>query len=349
MLHGEKARFRQVFQNLIDNAIKYMGEGQTREIHVGCAAQGVGSAVLRARHRRWASTPEDLGKVFCVFRRGKNSAACNVPGKGVGLASVKSIVETYGGTDLGAKAPSARARASNSPSAASTLPSAMQPAARARSTKPMPSRQRSCHEVAFAHGRTRAAGARPGTASTKRAPPRPFAAAPPGTGAITILLVDDDPDCRLFIRDAIAESKVSNSVYEVADGKEALDFLHRRGEWPAPARPGLIYLDIEMPGMDGLEVLRQIKADKDLRDIPVVMMTGVSDEAQMLRAAELGANSYTIKPANATPVFANGHDEHELLADDSPIPAPPSAAGRMPAVKREKTRHDLHLNAAANR
>jgi CheY-like chemotaxis protein len=122
---------------------------------------------------------------------------------------------------------------------------------------------------------------------------------PAGQGAIAILLVDDDPDCRLFIRDAITESKVSNSVYEVADGQEALGFLRRQGEWAGAPRPGLVYLDIEMPGMNGLDVLKEIKSDADLRDIPVVMMTGVSDERHMLLAAELGANSYTIKPANA--------------------------------------------------
>jgi CheY-like chemotaxis protein len=78
-----------------------------------------------------------------------------------------------------------------------------------------------------------------------------------------------------------------------------MDFLHRRGQWSRAPRPGLIYLDIEMPGMDGQSVLKAIKADPDLRDIPVVMMTGVSDERQMRMAAKAGANSYTIKPAKA--------------------------------------------------
>lgn len=118
-------------------------------------------------------------------------------------------------------------------------------------------------------------------------------------GEITILLVDDDIDCRMLVRDAISESKVSNRVFEVSNGTEALDFLRRRGKWSNAPRPGLIYLDIEMPSMDGQTVLKAIKADPELRDIPVVMMTGVSDEKQMKMAAEAGANSYTIKPANA--------------------------------------------------
>lgn len=116
---------------------------------------------------------------------------------------------------------------------------------------------------------------------------------------ITILLVDDDEDCRALIRDAITECKVGNEVFEVRDGRQALDFLHGRAPFEGAPRPGLIFLDIEMPGLDGQSVLREIKSDPDLRDIPVVMMTGVADEAQMKEAARNGANSYTLKPASA--------------------------------------------------
>jgi len=116
---------------------------------------------------------------------------------------------------------------------------------------------------------------------------------------IVILLVDDDPDCRLLIRDAIDDCKVSNKVYEAANGAEALDFLLRRGKFQGMPKPGLVYLDIEMPGMDGQETLKQIRSLEQFREVPVVMMTGVSDEQQMKLAAANGANSYTIKPANA--------------------------------------------------
>jgi len=116
---------------------------------------------------------------------------------------------------------------------------------------------------------------------------------------ITILLVDDDADCRLLVRDAISDCKVSNKVYEAQSGAQALDFLYQRGACKGMPRPGLVYLDIEMPGMDGQETLRQIRSNPELREIPVVMMTGVSDEQQMKLAAANGANSYTIKPANA--------------------------------------------------
>ena len=117
----------------------------------------------------------------------------------------------------------------------------------------------------------------------------------PGTQGITILIVDDDPDCRLLIRDAIAECKVTNCIHEAPDGQTALDFLRD----PSSPRPGLIYMDIEMPRLNGLDTLARIKSDPRLRDIPVVMMTGVCDETQMKSAADAGANSYTIKPASA--------------------------------------------------
>lgn len=95
-LFGERARLRQVFQNLIDNAIKYMGDGPTREIHIGCQLR-LSEAEFYVRDTGVGIDSEDVGKVFFIFRRGKNTNVPNVPGKGVGLASVKSIVETYNG------------------------------------------------------------------------------------------------------------------------------------------------------------------------------------------------------------------------------------------------------------
>ncbi|MDZ7262914.1 MAG: response regulator [candidate division KSB1 bacterium] len=115
---------------------------------------------------------------------------------------------------------------------------------------------------------------------------------------IKILLVDDEEDSRLLIREAIEEARVSNGVYEVGSGEEALDFLYRRGKYTNAPRPGLIYLDIQMPGMSGQEVLKQIKSNEDFKDIAVVMMTGLDDSEEKKLAAQNGANSYTVKPSN---------------------------------------------------
>lgn len=96
-LCAEKARIRQVFQNLIDNAIKYMGVGSLREIHIGCTVH-TDEVEFYVQDTGIGIDPADQPKVFNVFRRGKSAAVQNVPGKGVGLASVKSIIETYQGT-----------------------------------------------------------------------------------------------------------------------------------------------------------------------------------------------------------------------------------------------------------
>jgi signal transduction histidine kinase len=96
VVKGERGRMRQVFQNLIDNAIKYMGEGAKREIHIGCMV-GRDEAEFYVRDTGIGIEPADLEKVFFIFRRGKSPTVQAVAGKGIGLASVKSIVETYEG------------------------------------------------------------------------------------------------------------------------------------------------------------------------------------------------------------------------------------------------------------
>jgi CheY-like chemotaxis protein len=116
---------------------------------------------------------------------------------------------------------------------------------------------------------------------------------------VVILLVDDDEDCRQLIRDAIDQGKLDNPVYEVASGEEAIAFLNREGKFVDVPRPGLIYLDIEMPGMNGQEALRAIRQDPRFADIAIVMMTGVTDDNQKRLAMANGANSYTNKPTDA--------------------------------------------------
>src|SRR5438309_291472 len=97
---------------------------------------------------------------------------------------------------------------------------------------------------------------------------------------VVILLVDNDDDCRQLIRDAIEHGKLDNAVYEVTSGEDALAFLQRRGNYANAPRPGLVYLDIEMPGMGGQETLRAIRKDPKFDDIAIVMMTGVTDDHQ---------------------------------------------------------------------
>jgi CheY-like chemotaxis protein len=109
-------------------------------------------------------------------------------------------------------------------------------------------------------------------------------------------LVDDDPDCRMLVRDIIDAASSRADVREAADGRQALDYLRRVGPFAGAPRPDLVYLDIEMPGPSGQEVLRLIKSDPALADIPVVMWSGLDDENERRLAREGGANGYVVKP-----------------------------------------------------
>ncbi len=116
---------------------------------------------------------------------------------------------------------------------------------------------------------------------------------------VTILMADDDPDDQLLTRDALAESRLRNELRFVNDGVELLDYLRNRDQFADPARfprPGLILLDLNMPRMDGREALRQIRADRKLRAIPVVVLTTSQAHEDVVRSYELGVNSFIRKP-----------------------------------------------------
>jgi len=118
---------------------------------------------------------------------------------------------------------------------------------------------------------------------------------------ITILLADDDADDRMMAGEALAESRLANDLRLVEDGEELMDYLHRRGRYSDPAdapRPGLILLDLNMPRKDGREALREIKADPDLRRIPIVVLTTSKAEEDIYRTYDLGANSFITKPVS---------------------------------------------------
>jgi CheY-like chemotaxis protein len=115
-----------------------------------------------------------------------------------------------------------------------------------------------------------------------------------------ILLVEDnDRDVELTLA-ALEQNNLANEVIVVRDGAEALDFLHNRGAFANHGNglPVVVFLDLKMPKVDGLEVLRQIKADPELKKIPVVMLTSSREEQDLLRSYELGVNAYVVKPVD---------------------------------------------------
>ena len=113
---------------------------------------------------------------------------------------------------------------------------------------------------------------------------------------VRILLVDDDEDCRMLVRDAMKQGRIMNEVYEASSGEEALEFLYRRGRHADAPEVGQIYLDIDMPGMSGQDLLKILRADGKFEKVPIVMMTSLRDDREKEEAAKAGANSYTIKP-----------------------------------------------------
>ncbi len=117
--------------------------------------------------------------------------------------------------------------------------------------------------------------------------------------SITILLADDDADDRMMAEEALEESRLANDLRWVEDGEQLMDYLYRRGEYTDPAvspRPGLILLDLNMPRKDGREALEEIKADANLRQIPVVVLTTSKAEEDIYRTYDLGVNSFITKP-----------------------------------------------------
>jgi CheY-like chemotaxis protein len=115
---------------------------------------------------------------------------------------------------------------------------------------------------------------------------------------IDILLVEDDPGDVLMTQEAFEHHKIRNALHVVSDGVEALQFVRREAPHEQAPRPGLILLDLNLPRKDGREVLAEIKADPDLRTIPVVVLTTSEADEDILRSYALYANAYVTKPVD---------------------------------------------------
>lgn len=115
---------------------------------------------------------------------------------------------------------------------------------------------------------------------------------------VEILMVEDNPgDARLAV-EALKESKVANTLNVVEDGEQALDYLYRRGDYADRGRPDVIFLDLNLPKKSGHEVLAEIKADENLRRIPVVILSSSEAERDIQRSYDLHANCFVTKPVD---------------------------------------------------
>ena len=122
-------------------------------------------------------------------------------------------------------------------------------------------------------------------------------------GTKIILLVEDNPDDEELTRLAFAESRVANELVVARDGQEALDYLFATGKYAGrdvAAQPQLVLLDMKLPKVDGLEVLRGIRADERTKFLPVVVLTSSKEESDLVESYTLGVNSYIQKPVDFT-------------------------------------------------
>ena len=120
-----------------------------------------------------------------------------------------------------------------------------------------------------------------------------------GRSGFVVLMAEDDEDDIVATKRAWKKNNIANPLYIVKDGEECLDFLHRRGKYSEPGtapRPGILLLDIKMPKMDGLSVLKHIREDGGLHRLPVIILTTSRTEEDRLRSYDLGVNAYIVKP-----------------------------------------------------
>ena len=141
----------------------------------------------------------------------------------------------------------------------------------------------------------------------------------------TLLLADDDPDDRMLVHDALEEARWAVDLREVEDGDELIDYLQRRGKYAGPGdapRPGMILLDLKMPGRGGLQALEVIKQTELLRRIPVVVLTTSSAEEDIMGAYDLGANSYVVKPSSFSTLVGMMQTLEKYWLDVVTLPGP---------------------------
>lgn len=119
-----------------------------------------------------------------------------------------------------------------------------------------------------------------------------------GGAPINILMVEDNPGDARLTREALKDNKLANNLFHAKDGVEAMAFLRREGEHASMPQPDIVLLDLNLPRMDGREVLAEMKEDASLKHIPVVVLTTSEAESDILRSYELHANCYITKPVD---------------------------------------------------
>ncbi len=260
---GDATQINQVFSNILDNALKYLKPEIPGQIHVSGRTQD-GRAIYEVRDNGIGIAPQHQSSVFQIFHRLDPSSGS---GEGLGLTITQKMLERQDGKIWVVSG------AGEGSSFFVSLPIGEPPPGLTRSLK--------TSEAACKKERTMLT-------------PQPMA------NEVTVLIADDDAGHARLIEKNLQRIGVHNTILRFADGQAILDFLFGRGSGPTlpPQMPCLLLLDIRMPKVDGVEVLRQIKADPNLRKLPVTMLTTTDDPREVDRCHELGCSSYLVKPVD---------------------------------------------------
>jgi len=250
---SDENMMRQVWLNLLGNAIKYSSNREPARIEVDYKLQPDGSHLFTVRDNGAGFDMAYAGKLFGVFQR--LHKASDYPGTGIGLASVRRVLT----------APPRRSHLGRI-------------GGRSRRHVPLRSSTR----------------ARRNQQGLRRM-----------TALRTILLAEDSPADAEMAIDALKEARLANPIVHVEDGVEAMDYLLRRGAFANrdEGLPAVLLLDIKMPRMDGLEVLKEIRNTEELKRLPVVILSSSREESDLARSWDMGVNAYVVKPVDVDQFF----------------------------------------------
>ncbi len=144
------------------------------------------------------------------------------------------------------------------------------------------------------------------------------------TSTIEILLVEDNPGDVRLTREVLREGRFRNNLHVCGDGEQALEFLRLRGPYARAVRPDLVLLDLNLPRKDGREVLAEVKADPDLRSIPIVVLTTSASEQDVLHSYRLHANSFITKPVDLDQFVRVVNGIQSFWLEIARLPGPPA-------------------------
>jgi signal transduction histidine kinase len=273
---ADRDQLDKICLNLLFNALKFTPAGGRVELGV---AREDGHLRLRVRDTGVGIAPEHLPRIFDRFWQADASARRQFQGTGLGLALVKELAEAQGGTVEAASTPGAGTVMTV------RLPFLPAPAGARERTPPEPERLAKL---------SRSAEHFPGAPADEAGPVRPAPLPPPpvapADGKPRLLLADDEPDMRRFLR---SQLDGQFAVCEATDGAQAVELAEQQA-------PDLILCDLMMPGKDGLQVCRELRASPATRGIPLVLLTAWADEATKLAGLAAGASDFLTKPFSTT-------------------------------------------------